>query len=288
MSYPDSAYVSVNRAISTIPLRPVRTLGRFPTIQISRMLLEISLARSDFEQSMMPLRIHGRWVCTAPMILFVHGCSQTRRRQKNLVFRNNEFDGPGGSRREFEETVRAFFDDRFGILSLTERWDSIKMWAHYADTQKGFVIEFDFECLDDAWHGDDYGDVLGRIHKVSYTSERAEVTWQQRNLDDADRDRYLLDNFLLTKLQDWVEEVEWRVILPFRDADARLSAQPHDIYLFNYPLECVTGVIFGIRTSPETCEAIIRTVKGIPGISLTEVRPAEEVYKLERHPYIPR
>src|SRR6218665_1281944 len=33
-------------------------------------------------------------------------------------------------------------DERLGILCLSERWDSILMWSHYADLHKGYCVGF--------------------------------------------------------------------------------------------------------------------------------------------------
>lgn len=35
------------------------------------------------------------------------------------------------------------FRDTMGVLSLTKRFDNQLMWAHYADSHKGIVLEFD-------------------------------------------------------------------------------------------------------------------------------------------------
>jgi hypothetical protein len=32
---------------------------------------------------------------------------------------------------------------RVGILSLSQRYDSLPMWAHYADLARGFVVVLD-------------------------------------------------------------------------------------------------------------------------------------------------
>jgi hypothetical protein len=33
-------------------------------------------------------------------------------------------------------------DKHYGVLSLSERWDSILMWSHYADFHKGYCVGF--------------------------------------------------------------------------------------------------------------------------------------------------
>ncbi|MDQ3711583.1 MAG: hypothetical protein M3388_05130 [Acidobacteriota bacterium] len=43
---------------------------------------------------------------------------------------------------EIREVVFNEFNDKLGILCLSEVCDSITMWAHYAQNSEGFVIEF--------------------------------------------------------------------------------------------------------------------------------------------------
>lgn len=38
---------------------------------------------------------------------------------------------------EFQERTFDGYDTHLGVLSLSQRWDSILMWSHYADFHKG-------------------------------------------------------------------------------------------------------------------------------------------------------
>lgn len=46
---------------------------------------------------------------------------------------------------DLSKTMKESFNERFGILSLTQSHDSLLMWAHYGHSHRGFVIEFDPE-----------------------------------------------------------------------------------------------------------------------------------------------
>jgi hypothetical protein len=130
------------------------------------------------------------------------------------------------------ESIRA----KVGILSLSERYDSLPMWAHYADQAKGFVVIF--EDPERSFKGDDTGSLNGPKHVV-YTERFIGMT------DPSTQDR-----LFFSKLSDWSYEREWRVVTavsarrgstspdrpdlrltcgrgrPFV-ASLRLSAQPH-------------------------------------------------------------
>jgi hypothetical protein len=44
---------------------------------------------------------------------------------------------------ELRNVIFTKFNENIGVLSLTQKWDDILMWAHYAQNNKGFVVEFD-------------------------------------------------------------------------------------------------------------------------------------------------
>ena len=43
---------------------------------------------------------------------------------------------------EYNALYFAGGDEHYGVLSLSERWDSILMWSHYADDHKGYCVGF--------------------------------------------------------------------------------------------------------------------------------------------------
>jgi hypothetical protein len=44
--------------------------------------------------------------------------------------------------REMRRTFEQQLDRRYGILSLSKCWDSLPLWAHYADNHRGYCLEF--------------------------------------------------------------------------------------------------------------------------------------------------
>lgn len=148
---------------------------------------------------------------------------------------------------ELRNVVFTTFNEGIGALCLTGKRDSLTMWAHYANNYKGFAIEFDGKHKFFRTEGGSIGK-LGCVQKVSYSKERP----NQASFTDLS----LAEIFFL-KSKDWAYEKEWRMLRPlpvedtnkvFRDADG----QP--VYLFSFPPECVTGVIFGSRMSDSVKE----------------------------------
>jgi hypothetical protein len=129
------------------------------------------------------------------------------------------------------ENIRA----RVGILSLSERYDSLPMWAHYADLARGFVIVLD--NLEQSFKGDKTGS-LNIPKPVVYADRFIGMTF----------DPFTQDRLFFSKLSDWSYEREWRVVTALnacrRSSDGKL-------YLRDVDHLHVTGVICGWRARVE-------------------------------------
>lgn len=103
---------------------------------------------------------------------------------------------------ELRNVVFASFNESIGVLSLSEKRDDILMWAHYAQNNKGFVIEFDdsHEFFNQPM---DSRGVMGYLHKVEYSENRPN---RDSVLDMSPSDIFLL------KSMHWKDEEEWRML----------------------------------------------------------------------------
>jgi hypothetical protein len=111
--------------------------------------------------------------------------------------------------------IFSFIDNRFGIASLTTRYDDALMWSHYASSHAGICIEYDFK---------DYIEQLDKanmlLFPVNYSEKR--VTIDQSILDKIDLKNIeeqgrmdilkLFIEGLYTKNIVWKYENEWRSI----------------------------------------------------------------------------
>jgi Protein of unknown function (DUF2971) len=124
---------------------------------------------------------------------------------------------------------------KVGVLSLSERYDSLPMWAHYADKARGFVVVL--EDLERSFNGDETGS-LNVPKPVAYTERFVGMTF-----DPSTQDR-----LFFSKLSDWSYEQEWRVVTQLsachRSADTKL-------YLRDVDRLHLTRVICGWQVSAD-------------------------------------
>lgn len=94
------------------------------------------------------------------------------------------------------------------ICSVTERIDSLPMWAHYGDDHKGFAMEYDFSVLP-------VGDgVKQSLWPVIYGQEMYDVTPQIFGRPVENFNQLFLIGGAIHKSSDWNYENEWRIVLP--------------------------------------------------------------------------
>lgn len=141
-----------------------------------------------------------------------------------------------------------------GILSLTSRYDSLPMWAHYADNARGFVVIF--KDLERAFPGDETG-VLNQVKSVSYSDEFRGMTFVPSTQND----------LFFWKHADWSYEAETRVVSALNMC--RLSeVGSTQMHLRAIDCECIRGVILGWNVDDAVKADITRTI-------LTAGRPVD-------------
>jgi hypothetical protein len=117
------------------------------------------------------------------------------------------------------------------MLCLTERYDSLPMWAHYADRAKGAIVIF--EGLDDIFAGDSTG-ALNVLRRVQYYNDRPGINF--------DPDSH--ENLFFSKVSDWEYEREVRIVTPL-DECSNLGG----LFVREIDEKYVVGVICGWRMS---------------------------------------
>ena len=115
----------------------------------------------------------------------------------------------------FNAQVFSLINSQFGICSLTQVFNDPLMWAHYADSHKGMIVEYD------------YKDILSLLqsnhiflYPVMYSNTRVTIdTSIMENIDInsmTEPDKHTLMKLfvkgLLTKKTEWKIEQEWRSI----------------------------------------------------------------------------
>lgn len=142
---------------------------------------------------------------------------------------------------------------RVGILSLTERFDSLPMWAHYGAQAKGYVMRF--HALDKEFPGDSTGS-LNALMRVQYVGELIGLT----------HDPSTQNNLFFSKFQDWSYEREWRVVSALSDCQLTPGGTMH---LRSVGLPAISGVICGWNVPPHEIQELETELRRInPNIEI--------------------
>lgn len=143
------------------------------------------------------------------------------------------------------------FDSAVGILSLTTDPKNLLMWAHYAQSHQGLVIELD--GTHPFFNQRRYpSDEFGYLREVMYKAERPQVIISE--LED-------LAPILLTKSEEWRYEAEWRMLRPLTGMAEVKEFRGEKIYLFALPPSCIKRVMLGHRMHPDLKQEITDFLK---------------------------
>ncbi|MDQ2664239.1 MAG: DUF2971 domain-containing protein [Candidatus Eremiobacteraeota bacterium] len=137
-------------------------------------------------------------------------------------------------------------NSRVGILSLSKRWDSGLMWAHYAASHTGFCVGFDrthrfFQSNDDG-NGTKLTDVL-------YSENRIEVPVVKGEIIDF--------RLMFTKSLDWMYEQEERKLARLSRATKIREGEPYKVCLFEIPEDTISEMVVGARATDEVRSAVL-------------------------------
>lgn len=160
------------------------------------------------------------------------------------------------------ESIPNNIDAAVGILSLTNSLDNLLMWAHYADSHKGMVIEFNGEheffnrrvvdSQNTLGLDADLRKEYGFLRPVKYDKNRPALTVSE--IKDFSQ--------LLVKSDDWAYEEEVRLLMPLPKADRVISGDHGgNIHLFAIPPLAITRVILGAKAHQNLKDEIIELIR---------------------------
>jgi len=131
---------------------------------------------------------------------------------------------------------------RVGLFCLSERYDSLPMWAHYASKASGLVVEY--ADLDSHFVGDDTG-VLNACIPITYERENLGVTFDPQSYW----------SLLFAKDEDWRYEREHRVVLPTAECTSVVK-DGKLLYLHDVPKQSVRRLILGWRMDSNSASRV--------------------------------
>ena len=171
------------------------------------------------------------------------------------------------------ETIIKNACDSVAITCLSETWNNMLMYSHYADSFKGFCLEYSMQdmskYLPDIMY---FFPVIYQDHPSSL----AQMKSMEKTLSDMDKK--LMSNstidmssvskaddlvsYFIHKHEGWKYEREWRFIIPKSQfgkffPNQRIGKKYHQLENF----DCISAVYLGARTSEETKNELLAIVE---------------------------
>ena len=159
-------------------------------------------------------------------------------------------------------TLKKHLIGYFRVSCFTTTPYSMLMWSHYADSHKGFCIEYEYPAYDER-----YKDLYANLFPVMYSEHRISVLEECIRHIDHPRDATVLYAIykygLLAKSIDWKYQNEWRLI----SLDDMLANDKN----YNCKFFPISKVYLGSKMLPEEKRGIINLCnkKGIPYMCLS-------------------
>ena len=176
-------------------------------------------------------------------------------------FPSDSKDIRNSTRSRFLSQVSNRLDRDLGILSLSRRWDSALMWAHYCSSHTGYCLGFNSSHPFFAAEG--LPEFEGApIQTVVYRNNRVSAFF--RKIENPE-----ILELLCTKGLDWAYEEEVRVLRHLSKAKT-ITDNPKTpntpAYLFKVPHDALAEIIIGMKASSQLRDELITLGKtlGVP------------------------
>lgn len=168
---------------------------------------------------------------------------------------------------EAKKALQIELPQRLGVVCLSKNGMEPLMWAHYADSHKGVMVEFitSHTTFNRRQHPNSH---LGIFRDVKYVHDRLNVDLSTTGKGE------LFERFTLTKSHHWEYENEVRLILQLKDADQKISHDGLDIFLINTPILSIASITFGCKTAPQDMERVIKILEEMPNTKHILLRKA--------------
>jgi hypothetical protein len=159
---------------------------------------------------------------------------------------------------------RDAFIKKNGVCCFSEKKDNILMWAHYAESFKGYCIEFDTN-----------NEPFTKMRKVDYSYDMPSFDLVSFVVNESD-DQIL--KLFSTKAKDWEYEKEWRIL------HAESGTEYH------YSAETIKAIYFGPKMDDTTKDLICLIVQNqTPEVEFWNTKLDEKTFSIrfEKVEYVP-
>jgi hypothetical protein len=190
-------------------------------------------------------------ICDAYDILVERGINIALKKKELMWRLVNDRDR---MQEEYNTTNFQWTDQRFGVISFSERWDSVLMWTHYSDNHKGFCIGYNREKFRSS-------NLFGLAGPVVYTDYYPQVN----PLDPDLKNELLIKTH--TKALDWKYEKEFRLTILWDEKNPSNEER-----ILNVPDDFIEEVLLGMCVNDENKSEIVEIGKrkNIPIFMITK------------------
>jgi hypothetical protein len=175
--------------------------------------------------------------------------------------------------KEFNEIIKKDLErsiNEIRVLCLSENYNDILMWSHYADGHRGFVLQFDTNALLNNFKPD-------RPEQVIYPPKRSYPSLKEYNENN------FTHMLLIAKSSQWTYEHEWR-ILKHVETEEELEEEGK---LYPFEKGLITGIILGCKMTPQDKKKISQwRLRYQPQITPYEAIKDESSYNIKTVPEI--
>lgn len=144
-----------------------------------------------------------------------------------------------------------------GVYSLSKSYKNELLWAYYADSHKGFCIEYD-ECILKQYPVNE-----DNFFNVKYSADIPVIDFK------AMLDIDILKTGLVAKSLSWKHEEEIRILTP-------------SIGMYNYFARAVKSIYFGFRASDNMIKIVMAVLRG-RGIKYFKMTHKKDLFELTKY-----
>jgi hypothetical protein len=175
-------------------------------------------------------------------------------------------DGPLGIVNSIKKTL-----SQLRICCFTQKIENLLFWAHYADSHKGFCLEYDATLLP-----------VSLAFKVKYQDSYPTVEYPTPRGQRAFQP-------VLIKSLDWEKELEYRIVIPSGTSvlkDHKIVSP--DSKLLSLPENAIKKIFFGVNVDPDHKEFIKNLIKQGPfNPTIWQATLSESTFELKFSPEPP-
>jgi len=164
------------------------------------------------------------------------------------------------------EALNDLVNFNIGIFSLSKTFKDELLWAHYANSHKGFCIEYDLDIL-----MNNYSSKRFSSYPVKYYKNLPKVTlWDMISLSNNLNKNRIVKKFSSTKSKKWINEQEIRIITD-------------NFGKHHYYFKAVKSIYFGLKMLESEKDKLMSALKG-RGIRYFQMQLSDNSYKFYAAP----